>query len=529
MDFVLKTRSTQVSIPNRELVSKLPSEPDSIGAEMQFEPYQDSSLLSVTFVWSAELGDGSYTVKEEIFLGLNWFILFSVPALGLPLALLWNQFTGFSELVSTILIVFLSLGLTASLHPVLTVESPVEDWFAGSGSLTSLPILPVIISLPVVVGAMAFLRLSFVVIVYAAYLMIFYFKLVRTEDDGVDVLQVSKNYLNSLPLIISNHFLISTISIFFIGMFLYGFQNGLTSVLIDLPVLTVLLVFLTLFFYKSSYSVLVRSSRSQEARFSSRNRSRSGIMLHTGFSVITSLLFVYLSWNYLRLVFIYLSEPFLFLDILILLGVVGLPIMFLLTGLVYQIWKYFETLRFLWNNCVKRSGFSIDKDVYVLDYNGSYAGAFAPPEAVIVSQGLLNELSEDEVECVLRHEEAHLENADALLGSIVVFLSLFLFTGKNVLYAALDYNGRELAADRYAVEQIGDPELYAETLSKVEEFSKKDFERLDLGITPTLVSAGSVEVGSLFQALDLYFGSFAVSKSHPSISTRIEQVKARSN
>ena len=87
---------------------------------------------------------------------------------------------------------------------------------------------------------------------------------------------------------------------------------------------------------------------------------------------------------------------------------------------------------------------------------------------IYVSKGLISDLSREELNAVLLHERHHLENRDTfimLIASIINTISfLFPVLGDFIRGYKIE---REIAADRFAVNKIGNSYILVSALSKI--------------------------------------------------------------
>jgi hypothetical protein len=101
------------------------------------------------------------------------------------------------------------------------------------------------------------------------------------------------------------------------------------------------------------------------------------------------------------------------------------------------------------------SGWCFSDTLLDVDYFEAGSYSLGVRNYIFVSQPVLEELSKDENEAILAHEEAHVKNADALLSFLIPMLYLAIFTGKNAIYTVIDFRGREFKADKYAARRVG--------------------------------------------------------------------------
>ncbi|QLG47834.1 M48 family metallopeptidase [Natrinema halophilum] len=158
---------------------------------------------------------------------------------------------------------------------------------------------------------------------------------------------------------------------------------------------------------------------------------------------------------------------------------------------------------------------------------------------VIISEGLITLLSQEECEAVLAHELAHIANDDLRLvsGLLVPLIAaeslyeegypanVFDIVGRILTVIALVgvgvfTRGRELAADRGAVAATGQAETLATALKRLDE-SKSDKPMTDLR-----KHARSTNAVNAFPTLGQGSNTFRLLSTHPSIDVRIKQLQS---
>jgi heat shock protein HtpX len=189
--------------------------------------------------------------------------------------------------------------------------------------------------------------------------------------------------------------------------------------------------------------------------------------------------------------------------------------------------------------------------IYVIptDSPNAFATGRNPSHAsVAVTQGILNLLSDEELEGVLAHELGHVRNRDILISSIaatlagaVTYLARFGFffggmgdrderrgggmTGLLMLVVApiaamliqlAVSRSREYEADATGAHFTGNPYALASALSKLEAYSK----RIPMVATPSTAHLFIVQ-----PLLGMNFGSLF--STHPPIAKRIERLTGR--
>lgn len=187
--------------------------------------------------------------------------------------------------------------------------------------------------------------------------------------------------------------------------------------------------------------------------------------------------------------------------------------------------------------------------IYVIptDSPNAFATGRNPAHAsVAVTQGILNLLSDEELEGVLAHELGHVNNRDILISSIaatlagaVTFLSRFgfFFGGDRdergggmggllmlilapfaaMLIQLAVSRSREYQADETGARFTGNPYALASALSKLDAYSKR---------VPMLGTPSTAHLFIIQPFLGMNFGSLF--STHPPIAKRIERLTGRS-
>lgn len=87
---------------------------------------------------------------------------------------------------------------------------------------------------------------------------------------------------------------------------------------------------------------------------------------------------------------------------------------------------------------------------------------------IVLSQGLINNLDDEELETVLAHELGHIVRNDSLSNWIIVFLRDIMFFTPLIFFIFRDYaSEKEKATDDFAIQLTGKPMAFAQALIKV--------------------------------------------------------------
>jgi len=135
----------------------------------------------------------------------------------------------------------------------------------------------------------------------------------------------------------------------------------------------------------------------------------------------------------------------------------------------------------------------------------------------ILSNRLLEEFEDDEIQSIIYHEESHIKNGDSFLSFIIPIICLITFAPQGVLFELLDFRSRELRADREAAEKP-DSKLN-DTLLKLRSKQVLGPETED----QSTLSPFSGEISEDERKPDeyrLFFGAHALDQAHLSVQQR---------
>lgn len=187
-----------------------------------------------------------------------------------------------------------------------------------------------------------------------------------------------------------------------------------------------------------------------------------------------------------------------------------LPAIYILVGLSYQVGS------FLWLNHKRfqqgqppERDFDVDATVLKIedDRLGPAALNLGSKNYVFIPEGVFERCDKEEIDAIVAHEEGHIKHGDAFLSTVIPFLSLFLLTGRNIIFSILDFREREFRADEYAGEKVG-----TDTLTRA---IRKSGDLNPDKQPETLIQ----------ENLSTFYGGFALSLSHPSIEERIDNIE----
>lgn len=170
------------------------------------------------------------------------------------------------------------------------------------------------------------------------------------------------------------------------------------------------------------------------------------------------------------------------------------------------------------------------KDKY--EFNAASKGIFRRVGYILISQKFLKEFEMDELKGLLFHELYHLKEDNFYL-LVARFLSKITLFGNGLLAAALDFPTRELKADHYASNQVGQSTL-VRTLRKVETkrriASMEEVLRENLGGLEFFSQSQSEkkELKGFRKIYRLLFTPYIPMYNHPTLQERIDYVKLSS-
>lgn len=245
---------------------------------------------------------------------------------------------------------------------------------------------------------------------------------------------------------------------------------------------------------------------------------------------------LYILWYVIRNYsgFITLRDPL--ISIIIVFSIV--PVLYIPVGVVLQTASFVaETHRLFTNSepITVEGDLPVGDDVQIreLKVDNPVAGSFSTGfnDYIFVSESLLRKLDQDELAAVVAHEDGHIHHNDALLSFLIPLIAVLMLTGKNVIYAVLDFHTREYRADQYAVEKTG-AEPLRRALQKMSSTEGEDARPVQRRYTavPTLISIPRTNadnpdsLGFHDRYFGTYFGNFALTEAHPSLDERVRRL-----
>jgi Zn-dependent protease with chaperone function len=148
---------------------------------------------------------------------------------------------------------------------------------------------------------------------------------------------------------------------------------------------------------------------------------------------------------------------------------------------------------------------------------------------ILIPEETLEMLDPAELQAVVAHEEAHTKiYSDALMSFLAPFIGLMLLLGQNIIFSFLDFRKREFRADKYAAKKAGSENLKSalQTFKEVEQDGSVKAAQSSMEFNPFTPFVPTRErlTGMISKRFSLFFGGFAVSKAHPTVENRIDQL-----
>ena len=532
-------KSAQIQRTKKEILSELPA--DVSGEELVFDSSVLFGVFPVRFEWemTPKPESKSYQLEERALISRSWYLLFIFSCMGIFIG-----FTGFTRLEGVLfLLSFVCVGVSLFsflflFATVASLSSSIEDLFKQSGDTTEcLPVasllIPSLFLLFFIVlfdGIVQLVALTAVLGLNLGYY--WYHPRIRRFSYRWQSWLVGR--LEELPLITSNYITGVIFAIILLSVFVLSYQSNLfLTLLVNFPfwfpaILSVVFLLLMI----GIGTVLLDSWEYERPKFQQEGNNITGgraVLVTGGLVLVSSVGLGIAAYLFLQGV-TWLIPRYGSLGLSVFVIVMGSPIIFLGIGLVYQVLTVVRNLTMIYSNSEHRDlthVLDVDADTHVLDHDGVFAGALSLyNDYIIVSQGIIDQLNEDELAAVLAHEEAHIKFNETRLTLLIAILSPLLLTGKNILYGVLDFRGREYRADRKAVERVDHPGQVRDALESLQGIRAETSKESLATVTPTLVAmkSGDEETGRIRTILDFYFGDFAFSKAHPSLQERLDRL-----
>jgi Zn-dependent protease with chaperone function len=216
--------------------------------------------------------------------------------------------------------------------------------------------------------------------------------------------------------------------------------------------------------------------------------------------------------------------------------IISAPFLYYLSGFLFQIYQWIKE-KYEFINHSSHVDRDLNTKAKIMEYDTSELSSRAIStglnDYIFIPSALLNgqnALPKKELEALIAHEQSHINKNESLILFYVPLLSPLLFIGQNVIYGLLNFPEREHEADAYAAEEVS-TEAVISALQSLQSLDKESqTERRDSQKNRSELTLGNRDEmkGSFTQKYYyLFFSTFAHSKSHPSIESRIERLGSR--
>lgn len=517
-----------------DVIAELPVAESSDPDNREFTTTHEGWLFEYRYRWQIAPADGAFRLTEYASVSKGWYVLLATSILGMCIGLVGVPAS--SPQVSVFGTLLALLGFVGAASVLLMRESPVAHLFeSGEDHRHLMPLVtlfvPMLVLLWVMGSADGIVRL--LAIAGIAGLLVVYERRqswMVTQSYRWQRWFVSR--MKQFPLIAANYVAGLVLGSMWLAVFLVLHDGIMTlAFLLRWPVLFPLVlgavILLSLWQFGQTLSGAWKFETSNFQQHG-RNIERPHALGVTSLVVIgMSLAFGFLSYRFLVEAVTFL-RTFESVGAYWLVFVTGTPLWYFVGGFLYQLGSFAWAVGTLLRATEQREldhVLAVDATTHVVDYDGLFAGAISLlDDHVLVSRGMLEQLSDEELAAVLAHEEGHVEHGETRLGLAIAVLSPLVLTGRNVLYGVFDFRRREFRADSYAASRLGDERPVVSMLDSLQERkAESSTEGTVRSATPTLVSLETTEAedqSPLERAFGFYFGEFAMSRIHPSLSER---------
>ena len=512
------------------------------GTVREYEFLQDGKVFDCRFEWKVEPGDQSIKVTEKAYLSRFWFF----AGFLLLLSCLAGFMAGIRVEGTVNLLLMVGAGLSFSgypavIYPAFDYRGPMADFFEDQPDqdiyqpfafLIAAFFVPTLL-LVSVEGDLQYVFLSTIIALHVVYVA----RVKQIEKVSPKYQKKYVNFLEQFPSIISDYASFLVIAALPMLLFVILFWEGTV-----LKVFEIFPYIVTLYFGVLIVGMLLLlrwgmtyGNRLAEKRFRDRGGDVSDrwvLVLPAVITVVTAAGFGYVSY-----LFVKVSQEFLSMVSVFPAGVIVLmaatPLVFILCGFVYQYWTFFSAylkLVLRMRSQDLTDSYQTEVETYILDYDGYYAGSmsFLTYDFIVVSKGLVENLSDEQLDSVIAHEDCHIFEDEARNSVLVALFSPLLLIGKNVIYELFNFREREYRADRYAA-QMTSPDHVVEALKMMQSLEADEhdteFDAVTPTLTPVTLQPQQDESSLSRRNFEYFFGDFAATGAHPGLTDRISQVE----
>jgi Zn-dependent protease with chaperone function len=532
-------REAEFGLTRRELEGRLPNSEDE-------DALTDSAsfgfgLFDAWFEWEIRPGSDTYQLVERCYISRLWYWLVSLSIIGVT-----GGSIGFGQprpvvaVVSFVVVILSLFLLNGLLIAVLHLKSPVTGLYRiGENKTEFMPMASLFLGffppLLILLMAQGLVQLAAFIGIFV-WLVLYHVYHLKIAERSFHWQSRLVRRTRQLPLIASNYVVMLGLSGLVLSIFWFTYRGPLFVDLMPyFPSLFPFVLSLVQFgVFAMSLLNLREGWRLETTRFRRHGRNikqTRSIVVTAGVVIGASAGFVFLSYHVLR-GGVWLVQTYGSIGVYCFVFVTAFPICFFGTGFCYQIVSVLRNLFAMFRKAEQRDlgdVLDVDAETYVLEYEGVFAGAVSLfDDYILVSEGVLDELDDNEIAAVLAHEEGHIKRDEARITLLIAFFSPLVFTGKNILYGILDFRAREYRADEYAVSRLGNRQQVFDALDSLQEVKTASLEDQFGGVTPTLIplDTRNDDPSVLTRIFGFYFGNFAFSQAHPDLEERKEELRS---
>jgi Zn-dependent protease with chaperone function len=440
---------------------------DKIESRGRKDRYTDSTegiLFDWRYEWAVQPREGVYEITEKAYITRGWFFMSSFFLIGclfsLPVISLIESILVLVPLaVSLIFLLFYLFSIRLIIHR----ETPLIDFIKEQpdqiGVVPYLSFLIVMMIISIMAVPIAFWEgYQYLPGVAASTLIVVYFVFQeQIEQFSIKWQEIFFKSVNKIPTIVFSY----TYSLVMISLpaliFVFSLKTALFRDLFDsmpnfIAITYAVNILFNLSMISSRFVDDATYSRARHRQYGSDVSSNLVLSITAAVTVFVSLGFGYLSIRVFSSFDLINSISPGFPTRLII-GSSVIPFLILISGFVYQVWSIFSGIISIRQEIQQQDlgeDYQPSVSTYMLETDGYFAGSvfLGWEEAIVVSEGLAEELSNEELDAIIAHEDSHVVKHEAKMTVLIALLSPLILVGKNVTYVWLNFRSREYRADQ---------------------------------------------------------------------------------
>lgn len=534
--FFGRVRAEFADLDRRMIRSELAEAGDKNNVEIELDYLSGTSThlsFDIEYKWSIDTNpdEGVFVATEEAYISRSWLVifLFAVYALSFAYGAIWigattDRFGVMPQILETLFFGLSVLGFAVTVLPIASYPGVLTNTRGASEGYRKYTVFDapfVILSFSVIASVVVNffnyphinLALVFITVYIAAVVR-------RKPDKFVELSEMlqKRNPVAQLPAVAGEYLFVSGLLTGFSAVLLTTSEYLIATPVADWVATVILISLLAIGWWIFSqlsgegaldtfFDVVQRNGRQV---------GKVGRYSYLGVVIITSVINIFV---FGAVILSIVGEPVygrsispalpLSMRFLLLTALVALA--YFPAGLLFQTWMFFTEKTAIIRQSEELE-LDLDVDSVVLELPNDRYGPSSLSTGfrsyILLPRSVLKELDGDEIRAVVAHEQKHIQNKDALLAFYVPILGLFLMTGQNVLYSLFDFREREFKADEYAVERVGNKEPVKQAIDKL---GTKNTDRKPANL--------------LERYFGLFYGTFALSKAHPTPVERRERIE----